>query len=142
MSLKEVIDMLVNVVDRGGNILLNVGPGPDGVIPFSHVKRLKEVGRWLAVNGEGIYGTRPGPFQPIDDYYGSTHKENKIFVHLVKLPENSTKIKLPAIDKKIVSCKILGGKRVRFSQDEKGIALFVTPETLNPVVTTFALETK
>jgi alpha-L-fucosidase len=142
MSLKEVVEMLVNVVDRGGNMLLNVGPDADGIIPPRHVERLKEVGQWLAVNGESIYGTRPGPFQPIDGYYGSTHKGNTIFVHLLKMPENTTEIKLPAIDKRVVSCTVPGGKKLKFSQDRTGIVLSVAPEILSEIVTTIALETE
>lgn len=134
--------MLVNTVDRGGNMLLNVGPDPDGVIPPAHVARLKEVGQWLAENGEGIYGTRPGPFPPIDEYYGSTHKGNKIYVHLVKVPEGATLIHLPALDKVVVSCEVLGGSEVKFSQNETGIDLALNQQELKPVVTTFVLKTK
>lgn len=142
MSLKSIVDMLVNTVDRGGNMLLNVGPDPDGVIPPAHVARLKEVGQWLAENGEGIYGTRPGPFPPIDEYYGSTHKGNKIYVHLVKVPEGATQIHLPALDKVVVSCEVLGGSEVKFSQNETGIDLALNQQELKPVVTTFVLKTK
>lgn len=142
MSLKAIVDMLVNTVDRGGNMLLNVGPDPDGVIPPTHVERLKEVGQWLEKNGEGIYGTRPGPFAPVDDYYGSTHKGNKIYIHLVKLPQGVTEMKLPAIDKVITSCKILGGSNVKFAQDQTGITLFIDHKKLDPVVTTFVIQTK
>ena len=46
--------MLVNVVGRGGNVLLNVGPDRDGVIPPSHVDILRQVGHWLGVNGKGF----------------------------------------------------------------------------------------
>lgn len=56
---KEIIDMLVRVVSRNGNLLLNIGPRADGSIPFEQMKPLLEVGAWLDINGEGIYGTRP-----------------------------------------------------------------------------------
>jgi alpha-L-fucosidase len=142
MPLKLIVEYLVNTVDRGGNMLLNVGPDADGVIPPAHVARLKEVGQWLAKNGEGIYGTRPGPFEPVDDYYGSTHKENKIYIHLLKIPAGATEIKLPASEKRVVSCKILGGPKAKFSQDQNGITIRVDTTQLNPIVTTLALETK
>ncbi|MES2277477.1 MAG: alpha-L-fucosidase [Bacteroidota bacterium] len=142
MTLKNVVDMLVNTVDRGGNMLLNVGPDPDGVIPPASVARLKEVGAWLGYNGESIYGTRPGPFEPVDDYYGATHKGNKIYIHLVKMPNGATEIKLPPTNNTVISCKILNGKKVKFKQDQNGVTLTVDTTRLDPIVTTFALGTK
>jgi alpha-L-fucosidase len=142
MPLKLIIDYLVNTVDRGGNMLLNVGPDPDGVIPTAHVERLREVGQWLAKNGEGIYGTRPGPFEPVDDYYGSTHKGNTIYIHLFKMPVEANEIKLPASDKTIISCKILGGPKMKFSQDQNSITIDLKTTQLDPIVTTLVLETK
>ncbi|MEO7582732.1 MAG: alpha-L-fucosidase, partial [Ferruginibacter sp.] len=142
MPLKLIVDMLVNTVDRGGNMLLNVGPDPDGVIPPTHVQRLKEVGAWLARNGEGIYQTRPGPFQPVDGFYGTTHKGNNIYIHLLKMPEGGMEIKLPPIGQTIVACNILNGKKVRYKQDETGITLNVDTTQLDPLVTTFVLKSK
>jgi len=142
MPLKLIVDYLVNTVDRGGNMLLNVGPDADGVIPPAHVERLKEVGQWLVKNGEGIYGTRPGPFEPVDDYYGSTYKGNWIYIHLLNMPEGAREIKLPASDKTIISCKILGESKAKFTQDQNGITISLDTTQLDPIVTTLALETK
>ncbi len=55
---RELVWMLADLVARGGNLLLNVGPTADGRIPEIMQQRLKELGDWLAVNGEAIYGTR------------------------------------------------------------------------------------
>ncbi|WP_167668008.1 alpha-L-fucosidase [Mucilaginibacter gossypiicola] len=142
MSLKSIIQMLVNVVDRGGNMLLNVGPNQDGVIPSSHAARLKEVGNWLKINGESIYATRPGPFQPIDSLYGSTHKEKIIYVHLLNSASITATLSLPAVESKILSCTILGGGKVKFKQNREGVTLKINTDQLNPAVTTFALKLK
>ncbi len=58
-SAREIIHLLAKIVSRGGNLLLNIGPQPDGRLPAEAVSRLEEVGRWMAVNGEAIHGTRP-----------------------------------------------------------------------------------
>jgi alpha-L-fucosidase len=57
-STHELIQLLVDIVGKGGNLLLNVGPQPDGQLPAVAVERMKEIGQWMDVNGEAIYGTR------------------------------------------------------------------------------------
>jgi alpha-L-fucosidase len=58
-SADTVVDTLVDIVSKNGALLLNVGPKADGTIPLAARRRLLKVGRWLDLNGEGIYGTRP-----------------------------------------------------------------------------------
>jgi len=58
-STHKLIHLLVDIVGKGGNFLLNVGPQPDGQLPAEAVKRMDEIGAWLHVNGAAIYGTRP-----------------------------------------------------------------------------------
>ncbi|MGA2660088.1 MAG: alpha-L-fucosidase [Verrucomicrobiota bacterium] len=58
-STHRLIHLLVDIVGKGGNLLLNVGPQPDGQLPAEAVARMKEIGAWMKVNGEAIYGTRP-----------------------------------------------------------------------------------
>ena len=55
----EIIQLLVRIVSRGGNLLLNIGPSPDGDWDDTAYARLKEIGNWMKVNGEAIYGTHP-----------------------------------------------------------------------------------
>jgi len=60
-SARTLIHMLADVVSKGGNLLLNIGPGPDGTWPPAAYARLEELGAWTTVNGEAIYGTRAVP---------------------------------------------------------------------------------
>jgi alpha-L-fucosidase len=58
-STRQLIHLLVDIVAKGGNFLLNVGPQPDGELPPAAIERMREIGAWMKVNGEAIYGTRP-----------------------------------------------------------------------------------
>ena len=73
-STDEIILTLVSVVSRGGSLLLNVAPGPDGQLDSTAYVRLKEVGEWLKVNGEAVYGTRVGMTSAGDDLIGQTER--------------------------------------------------------------------
>lgn len=57
-STKKIIHNMVDIVAKGGNYLLNVGPGPDGSLPTDAISRMKEIGEWMNVNGDAIYKTR------------------------------------------------------------------------------------
>ena len=58
-STRTLIHLLIDIVAKGGNLLLNVGPTPTGVFLAEPLQRLEEIGDWMAINGEAIYGTRP-----------------------------------------------------------------------------------
>jgi alpha-L-fucosidase len=60
-STRDLIHLLVNIAAKGGNFLLNVGPDPNGLLPQTALERMEQIGRWMQVNGEALYGTRPIP---------------------------------------------------------------------------------
>lgn len=73
----ELIFKLVDIASKGGNYLLNVGPTAEGIIPQPSQDALREVGAWLKVNGEAIYGTRRSPFgEEFGDYAGNLKNRN------------------------------------------------------------------
>jgi len=119
-SLEYMIPMLVNTVCRDGNLLLNVGPDANGIIPKEAQKTLHGIGKWLEQNEEAVYGTRGGIWQPVDGIYGSTFKDDKVYLHILNCEAFSNEI-LPPISKKIISATLLNEDDVKFTQNDYGI---------------------
>ena len=122
MTAPEVVRMLVNVVGRGGNVLLNVGPDRDGVIPPSHIAELRRVGAWLERCGRAIHGTRPGPLQPVDDRYCVTHRDNHLYVHVLDWGSQRTLL-LPLQASLVASATMLSGGGVSVTAVDGGIEI-------------------
>ena len=77
-STHDILTTLVQIVSRGGNFLLNVGPGPDGELAPEAYQRLKEIGDWMQVNSEGIHGTKAiAPYK--EDRIAFTSKDNNVY---------------------------------------------------------------
>jgi len=110
-SLTECLDILSKTAGGNGNLLLNVGPMPDGRIEARQITRLKEIGDWLKINGQAIYGTLGGPYHPSKDY-ATTRKGDKIYVHVLNTGLTTLTLKnLPAA--KILSASTLDGKALK-----------------------------
>ena len=90
LTIEQVITSLAETVSCGGNILINIGPTKEGHIPVIFEERLRQLGSWLAVNGESIYGSRPWKHQNdttnSDVWY--TANEDAVYGILVKYPQN------------------------------------------------------
>jgi alpha-L-fucosidase len=108
MSLDSCIRLLVEVVCQDGNLLLNVGPKPDGEIEPVQAKRLKEIGDFLSKYGESIYGTRGGVWDA--KWGGTTLTDNAIYVHVLRIPADG-KIILPPVSKKVISAKYMSNNQ-------------------------------
>jgi alpha-L-fucosidase len=135
--LKHYIQLLAKVAGRDGNLLLNVGPAPDGRIDPAQAERLREIGAWLGKYGESIYATRGGPFLP-GEYGASTHSGKTIYVHVLNWPQD--KLVLPAIPAKIVDASVLAGGKAGFTQTASGIEISVRPQDRSDMDTVIALQ--
>jgi alpha-L-fucosidase len=76
-STAVLLRQLIDAVSKGGNYLLNVGPTPEGIIPEPSAERLREIGAWIRVNGEAIYGTRPTCFGAEAGAFSPTLKDRR-----------------------------------------------------------------
>ncbi|MBP1659995.1 MAG: Alpha-L-fucosidase, partial [Candidatus Aminicenantes bacterium] len=136
-TVDEVIRILAGCAGGDGNLLLNVGPMPDGRIEPRQVDVLNGVGAWLARCGESIYGTRGGPFKP-GRYGASTRRGNTVYLHVFEWPGAS--LKLPPLPARIVRGRVLGGGTVSVRQTEAGIEIPAPEEGRHPADTVIVLE--
>ncbi len=110
MSSRDLIRILIDIASKGGNLLLNIGPKPDGSIQPEFISRLQDLGKWLNVNGESIYGTQASIFPSLPFYGRSTTGNNKVYLHLFMKPENGI-LEVPMLKNKILAIKTLSNHR-------------------------------
>lgn len=103
---RDLIRMLVEVVSKGGNLLLNIGPKPDGTIPDEFITRLNAMGRWMNVNGDSIYGTTASPFERMSFFGRSTVKGNKLYLHVFEWPKDGA-LRVAGLRNIVHSAKLL-----------------------------------
>lgn len=133
-STETLIQYLVRAAGRDANLLLNIGPQPDGNLPAVAVERLREMGEWLGRYGESIYGTRGGDIPP-HDWGVTTRKGDSLYVHILDLQDDA--LYLP-LDAKVASAVCLNdGSRIRYDVIKgKGIVLHVgdIPQDIDRIV--------
>jgi alpha-L-fucosidase len=124
-STRELIQYLVKAAGNNANLLLNVGPQPNGEIPAASLERMKEIGAWMRLYGGSVYGTRGGPV-PQRDWGVTTKKDGKVFVHILNLQD--TALYLPITEKVKKATVFADGTPVRFTQDKDGLVLKLAAE--------------
>jgi len=120
-SPRELIGYLVRAAGRDANLLLNIGPRPDGTIQPEAVDRLQALGDWLARYGTSIYGTRGGPIPP-RNWGVTTQRGDSVFVHVLDWPDEV--LSIPSLGTRVMHASMLGtGERVNLVQTVDGIVL-------------------
>ena len=138
-SKKECIHTLLQTVGGDGNLLFNVGPMADGRIEQRQVERLKEMGDWLAINGEAVYGTRGGPYQPTS-YMVSTKKNNKIYLHLLSHPGKDLTLPFPKSIKINKAYFLDGNAQVKVNQDKASFDINLPDSLPDEIASVIVLE--
>ncbi len=138
-SAQTLIRNLVDIASKGGNYLLNVGPTAQGVIPEASVTRLREIGRWMKVNGEAIYGTGPSPFKsPV--WGRATQKGNRLYLAVFNWPDGQ--LSVPALKNKVRRAYLLSdpGKDLKVDQETGSISIRLPEAAPDPTASVLALE--
>ena len=160
-STGELLYWLTAITSKGGNYLLNIGPTGEGLFPEESLKRLKEIGEWMRINGESVYGStkwlvnHEGPtaisMKGTEDREGKgfnanftsqdlwfSQKGNHIYVTSLKWPENKdilikslTRLTRDEISK-IESVQLLGcDERINWTMNEEGLKVTLPPQRPN-----------
>ena len=111
-SSMQIIDIFVDVISKGGNLLLNIGPKSDGTIPKEQETILKDLGKWIKKHESAVYKTKSGI--PYDHFYGPTTLDGKgetLYLFVRDIPKDD-KIVLKGISNKINRAYILGDSTI------------------------------
>jgi len=162
MTTNEMIDYLSDIVSKGGNLIINIGPRADGTIPEVMQDRLKGIGEWLSVNGEAIYGTKPWKVYgegPTNEEIGSwenedgeylfkagdvrfTLKGNYLYIILLEWPGSEITIN-SLKDIEISKLSMLGSEdNIQWQQGEGGLNIFLPSKPGSPYANILKLELK
>ena len=96
-STNQLIHMLVRIISRGGNLLLNIGPSPEGDWSDTAYSRLLEIGKWMKVHSEAVYNTIPlAPYENNNVVYLQSKNKQQKYVYVLS-DDNTDNISLPAI---------------------------------------------
>jgi len=147
-TVDSIVDDLVDIVSKNGSLLLNIGPKPDGTIPEPEERMLREIGGWLAVNGEAVYGTRPfsvfgeGPTAVVEGPFADTKRKaftsedvrfttrgDVLYAIVLAWPESGERVSIrslgrssPHLPAEVARVELLGAREpVEWSRDAAGL---------------------
>ncbi len=141
---EQLIHALLGAAGRGANLLLNVGPRPDGTIGPEFTQRLHDIGKWLTTYGESVYGTRRGPIPPqtwgTSTAKGSPEHPTEIYLHVFKLKEGTSIVFDPSFS---WTPHVFGKPEpLKLRQTKKSLVLDLPREASMPIDTIIALTPK
>jgi len=161
-STKTLLQNLIDIASKGGNYLLNIGPDSKGTVPPAEVERLQEIGKWLAVNGEAVYGTAPTLFGEEAGSFSSTELDksgkpmfipkwgwrsttgrNKIYIELFTWPNGT--FHLDSVPRDVSGAYLLADKdhtALKVTKTGSGIDVTLPANALDPIATVLVLTTK
>jgi alpha-L-fucosidase len=152
-SAQTLVRNLIDCASKGGNYLLNVGPTSTGLIPAPELERLKEMGDWLKVNGDAIYGTTASPFKKLPwgrctKKVSADGKETTLYLHVFNWPADG-KLVVPGLKNTVEKAYLLNKSnwlgwhhRLQFVNGEDGVTISVPAEASDKISSTVVLKIK
>jgi alpha-L-fucosidase len=133
---RTLLRTLIDIASKGGNFLLNVGPTSQGLLPAPIVSRLSEMGDWMKVNGEAIYGTTASPYG-LPAWGRYTAKGATLYAHVFDWPKDG-RLVLTGVPEQPASASLLGdGKPLDIQRSDSGFVVQlprVPPSTIATVI--------
>jgi len=137
-SEKELVQYLVKAAGYGSNLLLNVGPMPNGKIQEEHIESLKKIGNWVKQNGQTIYNTKRGPIAPSDEI-ASTQNGNIVYIHLLDNKKSEYNIEgFKSKFKKITYLR--SGNKVSIKKSKEGLSIRLDDKEIDHIDTILKME--
>jgi alpha-L-fucosidase len=141
-STEKLVRNLVDIASKGGNFLLNIGPDAAGDIPDPSVERLKEIGAWMQVNGEAIYGTDKSPLKSQPAWGRVTQKGDTLYLHVFDWPKDG-KLSVAGAKYRISSATLLAtGEKLKTTLDADGATIAVPAVAPDKISSTIVLKLK
>ena len=142
-STETLVRNLIDCTSKGGNYLLNVGPTAEGLFPDASLERLQQIGDWMKVNGEAIYGTTASPFRSLA--WGRCTKkvsgnETTLYLHVFDWPTDG-KLVVPGLKNGVTSARLLAGdQELSFTRAEDGVTVTVPDAAPDKISSTVVLK--
>jgi alpha-L-fucosidase len=144
---EDLIRKLVDIASKGGNFLLNVGPTSEGLFPPMAVKRLKDIGKWMRVNGRSIYGTKASPYKDLS-WGRCTQKEinggTRLFLQVFDWPADG-KLSVPGLLNDPVNVYLLADlhkKKLKSSRNEDAVIINLPSKQPDPICSVVTMDIK
>jgi len=143
-SSATLVRNLIDCASKGGNYLLNVGPTSEGLIPTPSIERLKEIGAWMKINRESIYGTTASPFKRLPWGRSTTRvqgKDTTLYLHVFEWPATGSLL-VPGLKNKVQKAYVLDKskrKTLSVQNTPEGLRVSVPQSMPDPLSTTIVL---